>query len=114
MLYINPLAAGPTGLELPQMDETARKQIALRELEHYFAFTLLQEMRKTVPRDPLLDGGAAQRIFEEMLDDVFSGEMAESGQLGIAKHMAEQLRMAEIQTRLDATGPTVNALRGHA
>jgi len=31
-------------------------------------------------------------VAEDMLDDVFAGEMARSGQIGIAKQIQEQLR----------------------
>ncbi|MDQ1257779.1 MAG: Rod-binding protein [Candidatus Hydrogenedentes bacterium] len=106
MLYVNPLDATCSSVLGPGAPkEGARERAAFGELEHFFLFTLLQEMRKTVPQDGLLDGesGQARQIFDEMLDDALSGEMARSGQFGIAKSMKEQLRIGEMQHALKRT-----------
>ncbi len=102
MLYVNPLAT-PFVVRGDRLAfEAAREKIALEELEHYFAFMLLREMRKTVSPEVLFDGGQEKRLYEEMLDDALSGELAKSGQLGIAKNIAGQLRAAEIRSGLKA------------
>jgi len=49
--------------------------------------------------------------FEEMLDDVVAGEMAESGQLGVARQMATQMHPKEasvVPTSGIATAPEVH------
>ena len=100
MLYINPiLALEPTSGNAALGPEKARQReaLALEEFEHMFLFTLLQEMRKTIPTDGLFPGGAEREIFDEMMDDALSGEMARSGQLGIAKTIQQHLRAAEMQ-----------------
>jgi flagellar protein FlgJ len=45
---------------------------------------MLDVMRKTVPRDGLLDGGMGRDIFEDMLYDEYSKKMAETAQFGLA------------------------------
>ncbi|MCH8860181.1 MAG: rod-binding protein [Thaumarchaeota archaeon] len=52
-------------------------------------------MRKSIPEDGLFKKDGAAKLFEEMLDDVFSGEMAKSGQLGIAKAIETQMVQQE-------------------
>lgn len=107
LLYVNPLSA-PQAIQ-PGVNGVGagseRERTALTELEHYFAFTLLQEMRKTVPKTGLLDGGQAQQMYEEMLDDAMSSTMAKSGQLGIGRMLEDQLRLADLQRRVRSSGP---------
>lgn len=105
MLYVNPVAT-PYAVRANLLgDEAAREKLALQELEHLFAYMLLQELRKTIPRGGLLDGGPQQRIYEDMLDDALSGEWARTGQLGIARMIEEQLRTAEAQRALGTGSP---------
>ena len=101
MLYVNPLetsvasrtAAGPEA-------NKAKEKVALQELEHLFLFTLLQEMRKTIPLAKDTEKSQEKQIYNEMLDDALSGVMAKSGQLGVAKQMEQQMRTSEAQQRL--------------
>jgi len=103
MLYVNPLDAGnATRIDLTK-DPGAKQKVALEELEHLFLFTLLQEMRKTVPILEETEGGPERGLYEEMLDDALSGQMASSGQMGIAKQIQEQLRTAEMQHAIQKT-----------
>ena len=101
MLYVNPLETSvasrtATGPEAKK----AQEKVALQELEHLFLFTLLQEMRKTVPLAKDTEKSQEKQIYNEMLDDALSGVMAQSGQLGIAKQMEKQMRTNEAQQRL--------------
>ncbi len=97
MLYINPLATPLALRGAGDSSSPAREKLALQELEHFFALQIVREMRKSVPRDALLDGGQAQSLFEDMLDDAISAEWAKSGQLGVAAQVEAQLRAAEAQ-----------------
>lgn len=100
MMYVNPIGQ-PHLREIEAGSfEGARREQALEDLEHFFIFTLMKEMRKSInesglfPHDPSLD------FYEEMLDDALSRNMAESGQFGIAKMMEEQLRIQEMQREI--------------
>ena len=104
MLYVNPLTTQyPTpGSELER--GAARKEMALQEFEHFFLYQLLQDMRKTIPEGGLWDNSGEKAQFESMLDDHLAGEIAKSGQFGIARQMAQQLDRAQgvTQTTFDA------------
>jgi Rod binding domain-containing protein len=101
MLYVNPLLSfRPSAQHQAPLDDKTKERVALEEFEHFFLFTLLQEMGKTVPKDGLFKGGAEREIYDEMLNDALSGAMAKSGQLGVAKLIEEQLRIAEAQLAL--------------
>ncbi|MCP4644411.1 MAG: hypothetical protein GY851_28465 [bacterium] len=113
MLYVNPLAtsyrpATPVADALGAangQEGDPREPLALKEMERYFVYTLLQEMRKSVPKDGMFDLGLQSQLQDEMLDDALAGQIAESGQLGIARAIEQQLRISDIQRSL-GSGPT--------
>jgi Rod binding domain-containing protein len=89
MLYVNPIAGA--GGRIPASG-AAREKAALRELEHYFAFTLLQEMRKSIGDGGLSGSGATRRLNDQLFDDAMARHIADSGQLGLARQIEAQLR----------------------
>jgi Rod binding domain-containing protein len=96
MLYVNPLESSVGSLtRVDSPGAPGREKLALQELEHTFLFTLLQEMRKTEEPDALLPSGRDREMYDEMLDDALSSEMAKSGQLGLAKQMQQMLEAAQ-------------------
>lgn len=72
-----------------------KTKIAMEEMEHLFLNTLMKEMRKSVPEGGLFEKSPASQLFEEMLDDVYSGEMAKSGQLGLANILLQEMEQQE-------------------
>lgn len=111
MLYVNPLV-NSRELEVTRPDSPERRKQALQEFEHLLAFQLLREMRKTVPKNELVGDSPESDYYNEMMDDFMAGQMARSGQLGVAKMMEEQ--MMRSSTRLPAGSPgrlePINAL----
>jgi len=103
MLYVNPLGVGNVDRINAIKDPQKKEKLALQEFEHLFLFTLLQEMRKTIPLLKETEGGQEKDLYTEMLDDALSGQMARSGQMGIAKQIEEQLRTAETQNQVRKT-----------
>ncbi|MBX7256790.1 MAG: rod-binding protein [Candidatus Hydrogenedentes bacterium] len=99
MLYVNPLANVTEARTGALAKESSREKLALQEYEHYFVFTLLQEMQKSVPKGTLFGNDPDSDYYREMLNDTLSGEIAKSGQFGIAKLMEQQLRAAESRGR---------------
>jgi len=94
MFYVTPpelMQAQTRGFE---RDNAALQRTALRELDHYFAFMLLREMGKAVPRDTLFGAGLEQEVYEEMLFDALSAEIAKTGRLGVARQVEAQLEAA--------------------
>lgn len=91
MLYVNPIAQHRTAATERAAEDPARRREALQELEHYFLYTMLREMERMAPPDRLIGGSAAENTFRDMLHDALAGEMAQSGQFGIADQIARQL-----------------------
>ncbi len=100
MLYVNPLGTQDWARIQAPSDNPAREKAALKELEHFFLYTLLQEMRKTVSIAGETDKSRESSMYTDMLDDALSGAMASSGQLGLAKQIEEQLNSAGMQREL--------------
>lgn len=96
MLYVNPVSNLDTLRTDGSPDSALRRKTALQELDRLFAFTLLQEMRKTVPDDALFGRTNERRTYDEMLDDAVAGDMARTGQLGVARQVEAQLAAAEL------------------
>ena len=92
MLYVNPIGLRDPSLKVGDDFSQAREKEATQELERYFAYMLLQEMRKSVPKDSLLGGENEMKYFNEMLDDALAGEISKSGQWGIAEEVAKQMQ----------------------
>ncbi len=94
MLYVNPQTqSGFKSMELTP-GAKGREAEALKQYEQLFLFQMLKEMRKTVPDYGFFDSGGQKEYFEEMMDDFVAGEMAASGQLGVADQMAKQLHVS--------------------
>lgn len=100
MLYVNPLASHVNAPGENISGNPARQKMALQEYEHYFLYTMLEEMQKSVPKGGILDSGPEMGYYQDMLNDTLSGEMAKSGQMGIAKMIGNQIRIAEMQKSL--------------
>ena len=71
-------------------DESSRAHAA-RQLASLFIYQLLREMRKTVPKSGLWDGGRAQEIYEQMIDERLAEEIAGTNQLGLTKMIHDEL-----------------------
>jgi Rod binding domain-containing protein len=77
----------PTSIE---DDEPLRAQAA-QQLASLFIFQLLQEMRKTIPKSGLFDGGRQQEMYEQMIDERLADGIAANGQFGIAPMVHQEL-----------------------
>jgi len=89
---------GETALRLQYLrspdakSDPGRLRAAARELEAYFLHMLIREMRKTIPPNPILNGGKAEEIFQDFLDEELAGELSRSNQLGLADSIYESLQ----------------------
>lgn len=72
--------------------EDAKLKKVSQDFESIFLVYLLREMRKTIPKSGFLDGGVANDIFREILDEKLAGEVAKSGGIGLGELLYEQLR----------------------
>jgi flagellar protein FlgJ len=62
-----------------------------KEFESLFLNHLLKEMRATVPKSGLFDGGQAEQIYTSMFDEQLSQELARHGGVGLAQMIQRSL-----------------------
>jgi len=100
-----PGSAKVSGAGEPDGRRRLRLEDACRQMESLFLGYLLKEMRATVPRSGLINGGMAEEIFTSMLDQALAGEMAGRGGIGLATILMNQLSG-------ESRGSKVAALKG--
>ncbi|EMO29785.1 rod-binding protein [Leptospira noguchii] len=61
------------------------------EFESIFVKMMLNEMKKTVEKSGLIDGGYAEEIFEDMLYDEYSKNLSSNSSLGLAEQIYQSL-----------------------
>jgi peptidoglycan hydrolase FlgJ len=61
------------------------------EMESIFVSKMLKEMRNTLPKEKLIDGGFAEQIFEDMLYDEYALDISKTSNLGLAKMLYNEL-----------------------
>ena len=71
-------------------DDPALKK-ACNEMEALFIQQLLGEMRKTVEKSGLIDGGRSEEIYTTLMDGELAKEMARSGAMGLASMLYRSL-----------------------
>ena len=92
---INPITEVAMGRASVEAFREARSEKAFKDLEGLFMNELMKEMRKSVSDEGIFKKSHATKMYEEMLDEVYSQAMADSGQFGIAKQIAAQLQLRE-------------------
>ena len=105
---------GQTGIRLQYLksadadSDPEQLRAATRELEAYFLHVLIREMRKTVPRNEILNGGKAEEIFQDFLDEQIALEMARSGRFGLADSI-----YADLENLLKQSPKNADIEKGH-
>ena len=72
--------------------QDAKLKEAVQQFEQVFLKQLFTEMRKSVPKTDLFGQGKEQEMFEEMLDDERAKAWSQSGGIGLADLMYQQLK----------------------
>jgi len=79
------LAAAMSGKDEDRLKE------ACQQFEAVFLNMMLQSMRATVPKSDLFGADQGKEIFESMLDQKLSENMAKAGETGLADMLYRQL-----------------------
>ncbi len=64
---------------------------ACTEMEGYFVGMLLDEMQKSVPKDPMMGTGNQSSIYQGMFDQAIGNEIGKNGSFGIADMLYKEL-----------------------
>jgi len=66
---------------------------ACSDFEAIFIYYMLQSMRKTIPQGGLFNKNFEFKIYQSMLDQAISSEIAKRGEFGIGKILYEKLKI---------------------
>jgi flagellar protein FlgJ len=91
--------AGSVGNPVNVLDQVKRNgtnnpeeiKKAAQAFEAYFIFSLLKEMRKTIPAGGLLGARPGKEIYESLLDESLAAKMAEGEGIGLTKLLVKKL-----------------------
>jgi len=81
---------GANGMKAP--GRAPKLQHAAKELESYFLSMMLTEMRKTVPKSGLLDGGFSGEMYTSMFNQFVAKEMCRSRSMGLSQLITRDLQ----------------------
>jgi peptidoglycan hydrolase FlgJ len=84
-------AAMRTASGKPSIDKGSKLYEQAQEFESLFVKMMLSEMKKTVNKAGLMDGGMAEDIFSDMLYDEYAKSMSKNAGLGLADQVYLQL-----------------------
>ena len=70
---------------------SAELKNACAELESLFIFYLFKEMRATIPKGGLINGGRGEEIYTSLLDSQLARELASNQGIGLSTFFMERL-----------------------
>ncbi len=95
-----PVAASVSASSELQEGLSTKEKKAFQDFEKMFVLMMLKEMRKTQNESSMVEKSHASRMYEEMMDEAMSEQMAASNQLGIARDMGNQLHADRLQQKI--------------
>jgi Rod binding domain-containing protein len=88
-------ATGARVADGSHVDKKSKLYQECQEFESIFVKMMLKEMRNSVDKsNSLLDGGWAEDIYSDMLDDEYSKSIARNAGLGLSEQLYKQLSRA--------------------
>jgi len=84
-------SSGASMVKPRSVDKDAKLKEACREMESVFLNILLQQMRRTVPKEGLLEQSSGEETMQSMLDSEVTKNMAKAGGMGLADMLYRQL-----------------------
>ena len=83
---------GLTPLRAPGLPaDDSRFKGVCNDMEALFINHMLSEMRKTVTKSGLTDGGRAEEVYTSLMDAELAKDLAHRGALGLSSMVREQL-----------------------
>ena len=101
-----PVDARPTAVGNRANDKNSgHLREACSEFEALFINLLLKELRATVGKSGLMDGGQAEEVYTGMMDTEMARDLAAKGGIGLAAILYRQLEPARAE-QLSVSGPS--------
>jgi flagellar protein FlgJ len=90
-IEIGKRAAGRLTGKPSEHTELSQLRKAAEDFEAVFLALTLKQMRSTIQKDELFNGGMGEDVFTEMLDEELAKKTASTGHTGIAELLFQQL-----------------------
>jgi Rod binding domain-containing protein len=71
--------------------DDSRFKTVCNDMEALFINHMLSEMRKTVTKSGMIDGGRAEEVYTSLMDAELAKDLARRGALGLSKMVSDQL-----------------------
>ncbi len=123
-MALKPSSRGPLGIErkpggrvtVPGAgpDEATRLRKVAEDFEAVFLFQVLKQMRNTVHKEEMFNGGMGEEMFTEMMDEELAKKIASRGVTGIAETLFRQLSRQHGITSEETEAPPLPDLSGSA
>ena len=82
-----------------------------KQFESLFVNQLLKEMRKTVPKDGIIAQSQEEEMFTSMFDEEVSKQISNSGRMGLAEMLFDQLRNKSKDNKPEFDGENVDGAK---
>lgn len=99
------------GTENP--NESRNLSEVCRDFEAIFLQYLIREMRASVPKDDLFDGGFQEEVFMSLFDESLAKELAKRGGIGIGDMLVKQLSESSRIVHPAAKAPVIGKSEGN-
>jgi len=102
ILLKDPLPTPPPAGKEPGVKnaDEAKLKKACGDFESIFISQMLKEMRKSIPKSGLLDGGSQQDMYLSLFDEELSKSMAKRGGIGLGKILYQNITKQSQNTDL--------------
>ena len=93
-----PLTHVPKKTEIAGDDPKLKK--ACQDFEAIFLHHMLKTMRSSIPEGGLIEAGAGEKVFRDMLDETWAKQLSERGGIGIARMLYEDMKKQPERSQL--------------
>lgn len=87
------------GRDMPEHKNDKTLKVAVQELESFFIYFLLKEMRKSVLDSGLYGESRSMDIYRDMMDEELGRVMAKSGGIGLSEMLLQQLSKNNVEVK---------------
>lgn len=91
MSNISPVGGGASPMPSTPLPDNPRLKALKKATQDFEAIWLSQIMREARPKGGMLDKSFAAQTFQDMMSQALGQSMADSGKLGLAKKLYDQL-----------------------
>ena len=90
----------PVPKKMEASGEDRKLREACQDFEAIFLHHMLKTMRSSIPEGGLIEAGAGEKVFRDMLDETWAKQLSERGGIGIARMLYEDMKKQPERSQL--------------